>query len=715
MRGSAPAQKDSTTDVTPTAAGDTSDRQPGGRAGASALAAAAAWWDDPQRGRTEPRGWGRLVAPFTTNKAKAQSEALRRSEERFRALLQQSSDAVVVVSPDLHIVYATGPVERMLGRCPGDLAGSRLADLVYPHEWPQVEALLTKAVNGPGAPSTQDIRLRRGDNGWLRSQTSVANLLDDENVGGLVLTIRDVSERRALEAQLRQIAFQDPLTGLPNRALFLEWVGEALADRSQASCAVLIIGLNDLRRVNSLGQSAGDQLLQTIADRLQQALGSGDRLARLRGDEFAILVENLTGPDEAVALARRLLVAFQTSVEIEGRSVLPQISIGIATTAPGVETTDEVLSNADVAVYEAKRRGNGCWELFDPAMLDAAVQRLKMEEELRRAIERQEFVVHYQPVVRLSDGSISGVEALVRWRHPERGLVLPDGFLPLAEETGVIIPIGSWMLKQTCRDIAELQRRHGDDRLRVAVNLSSRQFADPSMEEQIAEALADSCIDPTTLVLEITETALMAETEDTMDRMVRLRRLGLSFALDDFGKGYSSLTYLRRYPIQMLKIDRAFIDALADGAENTAIVLAVLSLASTLGMQVVAEGVEQEWQADLLRRLGCTMAQGFYFARPMNCHDLALTLAETAEGRALPLAGASAGEDSSAGTAEVGTDQVEGPCGTDTAEVGTDQVLCGGTDKLPGDKDKVMMVSPLGRPVAGCGWDEELPAAKSAV
>jgi diguanylate cyclase (GGDEF)-like protein/PAS domain S-box-containing protein len=612
MRGNAAAQQDST-DVRPTAAVVGSEQQARGG---------------------ERRRWVRFGTPFRAKKIKAQTEALHRNAERFRTLLQHSSDAVIVVGRDLRILYATGPVERMLGRCPGDLRGGTLADLVYPQEWPRVEALLTKTGEGPGATSTQDIRLRRGDRGWLRSQTVVANLLDDPNVGGLVLTIRDVSQRRALEDQLRQIAFHDPLTGLPNRAGFLDGVGQALAlDRgSHELCAVLVIEIDDLKRVNSLGHSAGDQLLQAIAERIQQILGSDETLmlARLREDEFAILAENLIDPEDAVALAGRLLAAFHTSVEIEGRSILPRANIGIATTVAGVETSDELLRNADVAMYQARHWGRGCYQLFNPAMHAAAVQRLELEQELRWAVERQEFVVHYQLVVRLGDFSISGVEALLRWEHPERGLILPDDFIPLAEETGLIIPIGDWMLREACRHVAKLQLRYGDDRLRVAVNVSPRQFTDPSFEEQIALALDDSGIDPTTLVLEITETGLMADTEDMVGRMVRLRKLGLSFAMDDFGRGYSSFSYLRQYPIQMLKIDRSFIDALGEGEENTALVLAILSLASTLGMQVVAEGVEEAWQAELLQRLGCTLAQGFYFARPMEVQDLALTHATPA-------------------------------------------------------------------------------------
>jgi len=611
-------------------------------------APAAFWWDAP-RGPTEPRGWSRFGAAFRTRTRTERThrtertEALRRSEERIRALLAHSSDVVVVADRDLRILDATGPVQRMLGCGPGDLAGSMLADLVFPQEWPGVEALLAEAADLPGTTLTQDIRLRRGARGWLRSQTAVVNLLDDANVGGLVLTIRDVSERRALEDQLRQIVFHDPLTGLPNRALFLDWVGQALAlgRRSHESCAVLVIELGDRRRINSLGHSEGDQLLQAIADRIQQVLGSADSsvLARLGEDEFAILAENLADPQDAVALAGRLLAALAASVEIDGRSIRPQVSIGIATTTAGAATTDELLRNADIAMYQAKRRGKGRPELFNPEMHAAAVHRLELEEELRRAVEREEFVVHYQPVVRLGDGSIAGVEALARWQHPERGLIPPDDFIPLAEETGLIIPIGNWILQEACRHVADLQRRGADDRLRLAVNFSARQLTDPSMEEQLTLALERSGIDPTTLVLEITETVLAAETEPMIERMLRLRRLGLSFAMDDFGTGYSALGYLRHYPIQMLKIDRSFIHALGEGPEDSALVRAILNLASTLGMQVVAEGIEERWQARLLQRLGCTLGQGYYFARPMQGCDLAVALDRPLEGRSLPVPG----------------------------------------------------------------------------
>jgi EAL domain-containing protein (putative c-di-GMP-specific phosphodiesterase class I) len=254
-------------------------------------------------------------------------------------------------------------------------------------------------------------------------------------------------------------------------------------------------------------------------------------------------------------------------------------------------------------------------------------------------VEQEQFAVHYQPVVRLGDGRIAGVEALIRWQHPERGLILPADFIPLAEETGLIVPIGNWMLTRACRDVAELQRRHGDDRLRLAVNLSSRQLTDPTVEERVARALEESGIDPSTLMLEITETVLMADTEDTIERMEALRNMGLSFAMDDFGTGYSSLSYLRRYPIQMLKIDRSFIAALGEGEEDTALVMAILSLADTLGIEVVAEGIEHAWQAELLQSLGCALGQGYFFGRPMVKEALVGTLAGTGDGRWLPAPG----------------------------------------------------------------------------
>ena len=563
----------------------------------------------------------RLLARSLEAKVQARTEALASSEDRFRSLLQHSSDAVLVLSQELAILYATESAERVLGVPPDELVGQSFGGVVDQREWARVATFLGDLAARPKATAVQDIRLRHGRAGWVNTEAVVVNLLDDPNVRGLVVTVRDVTERRGLEDQLRELAFHDPLTGLPNRALFHDRVGHALAlsRRTGQPCGVLFVDLDDFKRVNdSLGHSAGDQLLIATAHRISGVLRASDSVARLGGDEFAILAEDFTDASDVTALGDRLLEALRRPVEIDGRSILPQASIGIATTTTARETVEELLRNADVAMYQAKGRGKSCYEVFRPAMHLAAIQRLELEEQLRRAVEREEFVVHYQPVVRLADGSVSGVEALLRWQHPERGLLLPGEFIPLAEETGLIVPIGAWTLARACRDVAALQREPGLRKLRVAVNLSSRQLADPGLEDHIAAVLASSGLDPITLVLEITESVLMTDTAATIERMERLRRTGPSFAMDDFGTGYSSLGYLRRYPIQILKIDRSFVVALGEGAEDTALVLAILSLANTLGMEVVAEGIEHAWQAGLLHRLGCALGQGFHFAKPME-------------------------------------------------------------------------------------------------
>jgi diguanylate cyclase (GGDEF)-like protein/PAS domain S-box-containing protein len=565
--------------------------------------------------------------------ARARGDELVRSDDRFRSLLQNSSDAVLLLTGGLMIAYSSESTERVLGRPGESLLGQPFLELVHPEERAKVASWLAGAAGEAGSISTMEHRLLRDGDHWSTCETLVANRLQNPSVGALVLTIRDVSERRQLEDQLRNLAFHDPLTGLGNRALFQDNVHHALqvARRTGSSCSVLFIDLDNFKTVNdSLGHSAGDALLKVIARRIEGALRAGDRVARLGGDEFAVLVEDVGGTAAALHLGQRLLEALQFPERIAGKAIVPQASIGIATVAGGQTTVDALLRDADVAMYEAKSRGKGCCESFRPAMHTNATRRLQLEEDLRGAIARGEFVVHYQPIVRLTDGSLAGVEALVRWRHPERGLLPPSEFIHLAEETGLIEPIGRWVLTEACRQVAELQRGGGVKDLRLNVNLSSRQLAGRALGDDVARALQGSGLPPSSLVLEITETVLMQDSEEIIGRMAGLRDLGCQFAMDDFGTGYSSLAYLRRFPIQIVKIDRSFVASLGEAAEDTAVVRAILSLAQTFGMEVVAEGIEHQWQAEQLARLGCERGQGYYFGRAMDLENLCALLARQA-------------------------------------------------------------------------------------
>jgi diguanylate cyclase (GGDEF)-like protein/PAS domain S-box-containing protein len=564
--------------------------------------------------------------------ARARGDELVRSDDRFRSLLQNSSDAVLLLTGAFDIAYASESTERVLGRRGESLLGQPFLELVHPEERANVASWLAGAADEAGSISNMEHRLLRDGDRWSTCETLVANRLQNPSVGALVLTIRDVSERRQLEDQLRTLAFHDPLTGLGNRALFQDNVHHALqvARRTGSSCGVLFIDLDNFKTVNdSLGHSAGDALLKVIAGRIEGALRAGDRVARLGGDEFAVLIEDVGATAGAMDLGERLLKALQIPAWIAGKEIVPQASIGIATVARGQTTVDALLRDADVAMYEAKSRGKGCCEPFRTAMHTAATRRLQLEEDLRGAITRGEFVVHYQPIVRLTDGMVGGVEALVRWQHPERGLLPPSEFISLAEETGLIEPIGRWVLTEACRQVAELQRGWAKD-LRLNVNLSSRQLAGRTLGDDVARALQDSGLPPSSLVLEITETVLMHDTEEIIARMAGLRDLGCQFAMDDFGTGYSSLAYLRRFPIQIVKIDRSFVASLGERAEDTAVVRAILSLAETFGMEVVAEGIEHQWQAEQLVRLGCERGQGYYFGRAMDKESLCALLARQA-------------------------------------------------------------------------------------
>ncbi|HLI57534.1 MAG TPA: EAL domain-containing protein [Actinomycetota bacterium] len=559
-----------------------------------------------------------------------------RNEERYRSLLHHSSDAVLVVDDRLVIRYASTSTDRVLGHHAEDLLGTRLADLLGNDDAKAVEERLGFVALHSGATCTLDHQVRRSDGSMLWAETIAANLLSDPNVSGVVLTVRDVSDRRILEDQLRRLAFQDPLTGLANRALFRDRVEHALrvAKRTGATCGVLFIDLDNFKTVNdSLGHGAGDELLREIGRRLESNLRAGDSVARLGGDEFAVLAENVGDDIEAGRVGARLLATLQSPFHLGGRDLLPQGSVGAAVVWAGQGTVDEILRNADAAMYEAKAAGKGRVALFRPSMHDAAVRRLELESELRRALAAEEFTLMYQPIVALGTGRFAGFESLIRWQHPTRGLIPPAEFIPLAEETGLIIPLGTWILKRACQELADLARSGDLGDVRMTVNISSRQLGDPSFETVVASALAESGIDPGRLVLEITESVLICDGEDIVARMRRLRELGVQFALDDFGTGYSSLGYLRRYPIQILKIDKSFVFALGEGPEETAVVRAILSLAATLGMEVVAEGIESRWQADKLRDLGCGLGQGFLFAAPLPAADLRAALG--AEGPAL--------------------------------------------------------------------------------
>ena len=446
------------------------------------------------------------------------------------------------------------------------------------------------------------------------------------------LVLEDFTERKALEDQLAHRAFHDSLTGLANRALFLDRLGHALsrgkrqAEQGQVGgVALLYIDLDDFKRFNdSLGHNAGDQLLVGVAERIAARLRLGDTFARFGGDEFAMLLEDLEDVGYAADVAERIKRDLSAPFEVDGHQAVVTTSIGIVMAAPGEAGEDyaeELMRRADIAMYRSKGEGKDRHEIFSLGM-NHSLERLRLEENLRGAIEREEFRVHYQPQVLISTGQTVGFEALLRWEHPERGPLAPSEFIPLAEETGLIIPLGRWVLAEACRRGRIFREQIPPEApLRMYVNLSARQFRHPELVEEVSAALTETGMDPHDLALEITESAMMGERSTARDILWALKDLGLTLVMDDFGTGYSSITYLKSFPVDILKMDRSMVEGIDEDPENRAIVSATTRLAHALGLEVVAEGVETAGELDELRSVGCDFAQGYYWRRPCSAEE----------------------------------------------------------------------------------------------
>jgi diguanylate cyclase (GGDEF)-like protein/PAS domain S-box-containing protein len=559
--------------------------------------------------------------------AAATEELVRRqSEARFSSLVQNSTDVVMVVEADSSIRYMSPSVERVLGYGAAALEGGKLTEYIHPEDKANVLQFLTAGAGEHDThPALTEFRMRHRDDFWLHVETLRTNLLHDENVRGIVLNTRDVSERKAFEDQLSHQAFHDSVTGLANRALFKDRVEHALERQSREDkpVSVLFMDLDDFKTINdSLGHAAGDRLLAEVGERLKDCLRTADTAARLGGDEFAILLEDGGDGIDAAEVASRILVRLEGAFHLESKDVFVRASIGIAsaehTTKVGPEGAEELLRNADVAMYMAKEAGKARYQVFEPAMHDTALRRLELKADLQRAVDNEEFVLHFQPVIELSTGAIEGFEALLRWQHPERGIVPPLDFIPLAEETGIIVPIGRWVLREAARRAKDLQERYpANPPLDMAVNLSARQLQRPELVTEVAEILMETQLDPGCLVLEITESVMMEDMDLSIQRLAELKELGVRLAVDDFGTGYSSLNYIRRFPVDILKVDKSFVDGVNEGGEESALTAAIIELAGILKLRPVAEGIERADQLERLLDLKCDLGQGYYFAKPL--------------------------------------------------------------------------------------------------
>jgi diguanylate cyclase (GGDEF)-like protein/PAS domain S-box-containing protein len=545
-----------------------------------------------------------------------------RRTAQFRSLVHQASDLITVVDTDGRILYQSPSSERLMGVSPDALVGTRLDELVLAEDRGLLDGILTEAAADPRSPVTGGFRVRHADGTTRDVDAVVSNLLADPTVRGLVLNTRDVTERTRLEAELERRALFDSLTNLPNRAVFRDRLDHALARtaRRPETLAVLLLDLDEFKLVNdSLGHDAGDELLVVLSGRIQGCARSSDTVARLGGDEFAILLEDAVSEESALAFADRVLAALKQPFEVRGREVFVGASVGIVLDDGSGAQPDDLIRNADTAMYAAKAEGKGKCAIFRPAMHERTLEVFEVQADLQHALIRGELVLHYQPIVDFRTGRIEGLEALVRWNHPTRGLVMPGAFIPVAEETGMIVPLGVWVLGEACRQTAEWRARLGGaGDVWVSVNLSTRQLLEIDLIDRVAEVLRESTLDPSALVLEITEGALMQDVEQTSFKLHALKALGARLALDDFGTGSSSLGHLRRFPIDVLKIDKSFVDGVAEpDSEGAALVRAILELARTLHMSTVAEGIELVEQHEQLAAAGCDWAQGYLFARPM--------------------------------------------------------------------------------------------------
>jgi diguanylate cyclase (GGDEF)-like protein/PAS domain S-box-containing protein len=552
----------------------------------------------------------------------------RKSEARFKTLVQNSSDVMTIIAPDTTVRYQSPSVNRVLGYVPEQLIGTKLLDAVHPDDAPRMVNILAEVADGRDGSGLLEFRWRHRDGTWLHVETLCSDLSDDPEVGGIVLNTRDVSERKVFEEQLEHQAFHDSITGLANRALFRDRVEHALErqQRDDRPISVLFMDIDDFKTINdSLGHAAGDQLLTVVGERVRRCLRAADTAARLGGDEFAVLLED-AGYGRAAEVAERIMKTLETPVHLGGKEVFVRASLGIAIgdeDRKGGRGVEELLRNADVAMYMAKSQGKGRYQVFEPEMHAAVLSRLELKADLQRAVEYGEFELFYQPVIVLETGRMSGVEALIRWRHPERGLVLPMEFIPLAEETGLIVRIGSWVLREACKEAATLQSKlPKDPPLTMSVNISARQLQHPGLTDDVRACLRSSALDPSSLIIEITETAMMQDAEMAIIRLNQLKDLGIKLAIDDFGTGYSSLNYLRRFPVDILKVDKSFIDEVSDGGEQSALTASIIKLAGTLQLLPVAEGIERAEQLDRLLELQCTLGQGFYFAEPLDVESV---------------------------------------------------------------------------------------------
>lgn len=575
------------------------------------------------------------VSVAQAEQAKRHAKLLRESEERFRSAFDYAAIGMALVSQEGQWLQVNRSLCQLVGHSEEELLTLNIQALTHREDLSDLLLQQSRLMTGqiPGYQTEKRYIHKSGHEVW--TLLSVSPVRDPETQSlRAIFQIQDITDRKHAEAQLVHDAFHDGLTGLPNRALFIDHLRLAVARSMRKECplfSVLFLDLDRFKVVNdSLGHLMGDKLLVTMARRLESCLRPGDTIARLGGDEFTILLEDLKGNNEAIHVADRIQRELAKPFELDGRQLSTSASIGIAPSSIGYEQPEDILRDADTAMYYAKSVGGNCHQVFEKSMHTRAVKLMQMQTDLRHAIENEELFVEYQPIVSLKTFRVTGFEALARWKQKDQGLINPGQFIPVAEETGLIIPLGEWILREACAQTRAWQEQYPMDApLTISVNLSGKQFVQPDLIEKVEKILRETNLDPTALKLEITESAMVENEEVARGMLRRLRRLGVGLSIDDFGTGYSSLSSLHRFPISTLKIDASFVRRMSGQNENTEIVRTIMSLADNLGMDVTAEGVETLEQVTKLRTFGCEKGQGFFFSRPVSAANAEVLLKDT--------------------------------------------------------------------------------------
>lgn len=565
---------------------------------------------------------------------KLAEKSLQESEERLESILNSLEEVVWSVSAQTwELLYLNPAAHKVYGRPVWEFFDNPnlWLEVVHPADHQRAQRSHQTLLEKGSVDLEYRILRPNGEVRWLSARSHV---IYDKNDVAIRLDgiIYDITQRKRAEEQLIHDALHDALTGLPNRTLFIERVESALQQAKRCQdylFAVLFIDLDRFKIVNdSLGHAVGDQLLNAIACLLKQCLRTTDTIARLGGDEFTILLDDVKDITDATRIAERLQAQLMSPFQLESHTLFTSASIGIVLSSTGYEQAADLLRDADIAMYRAKEQGKARYAIFDQVMYEQTLELLQLESDLRLALEGQEFCLHYQPITSLVTGRLTGFEALVRWLHPQRGLISPTKFIPVAEDTGLIVPLGEWVLREACRQLFAWQAQFPNlAPLTMSVNLASQQFREPNFINQLDQILAETGLDGGCLKLEITETMLMEYAQETINTLLQIRARKIQLSIDDFGQGYSSLSYLHRFPINTLKIDRSFVSQMNSDDENFEIVRTITTLAHTLGMDVIAEGVETVEQFAQLRALGCEFGQGYFFSRPLNCASAAAMMA----------------------------------------------------------------------------------------